>query len=95
MNTNNLSKVLPIVIIDLIKKFIPNECLVFVNKKNYFLYHYTIKSIINNYENYIRDMIRNDNAFVFQMIINENYKIWNKNINYKYKNMIFKNYVFF
>jgi hypothetical protein len=91
---NKISE-LPNEIINYIKEFIPNCKLVFVNCSFYKLYHYTIRSKISLYENYIRDMVRRDNDFVFKKIIEENMDRWIKNKNYVYKNMVFKNYAFF
>ena len=56
-------------IINLIKEFIPYKKLVFDNKTFYNLYHHTIKSSINLYENYVRDVIRRDNDLVFEKIL--------------------------
>ena len=87
---------LPEEIIIIIKEYIPNFILVFLNKTNYILYHNLIKKkIIRKYESYIRDIIRRDNIFVFERIFHENYKIWLKNNSYKYKNIIYKNYLVF
>lgn len=86
---------LPYDIIEQIKQFIPKKILVFLNKSNYLLYHYTIKNYITNYENYIRDTIRRDNDFVFNNILIENYKKWLTIKKYTYKNIIFNNYLNF
>ena len=86
---------LPDELIRLIKEFIPIKILVFMNKQNYNLYHYSIKKYICNYENYIRDTIRRDNSFVFNKIISENYKKWINITKYTYKNTIYKNYIYF
>ena len=86
---------LPEEIVGQIKEYIPNDIIVFTNKKNYLLHHIFIKYRVKNYENYIRDTIRRDNDFVFDKIIRENYKKWYEIKNYKYKNMIFKNYLYF
>jgi hypothetical protein len=88
-------RILPDDIVNLIKEFIPKSLLVFTNRENYNLYHFTIKPYIKNYENYIRDMIRRDNDYVFYKIINENYKKWIEITQYRYKNMVFKNYLYF
>ena len=86
---------LPEELIFIIKEYIPNIKLIFVNKTNYLLYHFLLKKTIPNFENYVRDVIRRDNEFVFENIIRENYVKWLQNINYIYKNMIFKNYIYF
>ena len=82
-------------IINLIKEFIPYKKLVFVNKTFYNLYHHTIKSSINLYENYVRDVIRRDNDLVFEKILGENINLWLKTKQYIYKNMVFNNYIYF
>lgn len=86
---------LPDSLIELIKEFIPNKTLVFVNSTYYNLYHHLIKDSIPMYESYIRDMIRRDNEFVFNKIVSENIESWLKNRQYRYKNMIFTNYIYF
>jgi hypothetical protein len=91
MNLSNL----PDHVIDLIKEFIPPQNLVFVNKHFYNLYHYTIKSSIPLYGNYVREMIRRDNNIVFDKIIGENIDLWIKNKQYRYKDMVFNNYIYF
>jgi len=86
---------LPDNILDTIKEFIPKYKLVFVNKVFYNLYHYTIKSYIPLYENYLRDMIRRDNYIVIEKILGENIELLIKNRHYRYKNMVFNNYIYF
>jgi hypothetical protein len=88
---------LPDYIIDLIQEFINPKKLVFVNKKFYNLYHYTIKQSIplHLYDKYIRNTIERDNLFVFERIIGENFDSWLKNKQYRYKNMVFNNYIYF
>ena len=67
---------LPYEIINLIKEYIPNKNIVFVNKKFYLSYHNLIKISIINFENYIRDMIRRDNEFIFNnCTFNQSYQI--------------------
>jgi hypothetical protein len=86
---------LPYEIINLIKEYIPNKNIVFVNKNFYLSYHNLIKISIINFENYIRDMIRRDNEFIFNMILRENYNKWCEIKQYRYKNIIFLNYIYF
>ena len=86
---------LPEEIVRLIKEFIPHKTLVFVNSFYYNKYHYTIRKLIPQYDNYIRDIVRRDNEFVFEKIIEENFDNWMKNKQYIYKNMIFNNYIYF
>jgi len=87
--------VLPTELVSLIKEYIPQKNLVFVDRTNYSLYHHLLKRYIPKYENYIRDMIRRDNYFVFENIVRENYKKWFEIKSYIYKNMVFKNYIYF
>ena len=87
--------VLPAELVSLIKEYIHRKNFVFVDRTNYSLYHYLIKSSIPKFENYLRDMIRRDNDFVFEHIVRENYKKWFTIKSYIYKNMVFKNYVYF
>jgi hypothetical protein len=86
---------LPIEVIQLIKEFLPNICLVFTSRQNYLLYHSVIKKYIKNYYNYIRNIIRHDYHFVFEKIVEENYEKWKLIKKYQYNNMIFKDYNFF
>jgi hypothetical protein len=86
---------LPEFIVLTIYDYIPRKYLVFTNKENYELYHYYLKSSINNYENYIRTMVRKECDFVFKIIIYENLKIWKNLKQYQYKGIIYKNYLYF
>jgi hypothetical protein len=86
---------LPDELIQIIKEYIPIIVIVFVNKKNYNLYHFYTKRYIINYENFIRDTIRRDHSFVFNKIIEENYKKWLDKKKYIYKNTIYKSYIYF
>lgn len=95
MNIEKKLSDLPDDIIRLIKEFIPQQKLIFVNKYFYNLYHPLLRSTISTYENYVRDMIRRDNNFVFERIIKENIDRWLKNKEFRYKNMIFNNYIYF
>ena len=94
---NLLDKIykLPDDIIKMIKEFIPQYKLVFVNLYYYNLFHSYVRNMIPLYENYIRDTIRRDNEFVFNKIVEENLYNWINNKNYRYKNMIFSNYMYF
>jgi hypothetical protein len=94
---NLLDKIykLPDDIIKIIKEFIPQYKLVFVNLYYYNLFHSYVRNMIPLYENYIRDTIRRDNEFVFNKIVEENLYNWINNKNYRYKNMIFSNYMYF
>jgi hypothetical protein len=94
---NLLDKIskLPDDIIKMIKEFIPQYKLVFVNLYYYNLFHSYVRNMIPLYENYIRDTIRRDNEFVFNKIVEENLNNWINNKNYRYKNMIFSNYMYF
>ena len=84
-------------IIDIIKSYIPNIYLIFVNKNYYTKYHYLIKELIpkKNYEKYIRYVIRKDNDILFQYILNDNLNNFFKNKNYIYKNIKYSNYLYF
>lgn len=68
---------LPNEILDIIfEKLVPSEK-IFLNKKNYYKYHYIIKNKIQPrlYESYLRDIIRFNYVFVFKEIIKENFNI--------------------
>ena len=84
-------------IIDIIKSYIPNIYLIFVNKNYYTKYHYLIKELIpkKNYEEYIRYVIRKDNDILFQYILNDNINHFFKIKNYIYKNIKYSNYLYF
>ena len=96
MDLQKLS-LLPDDILQIIKEYIPNSFLIFVNKHFYRNYHFLIKTLIpkKNYEKYIRHVIRNDNDFSFQNILNDNIKHFIKIKNYKYKNIIYNYYTNF
>jgi hypothetical protein len=68
---NLLDKIskLPDDIIKMIKEFIPQYKLVFVNLYYYNIFHSYVRNMIPLYENYIRDTIRRDNDFVIDKII--------------------------
>ena len=86
---------LPDEILDIIfQKLQPSEK-IFLNKKNYYTYHYIVKNKIQPtlYESYLRDIIRFDYVFLFKEIIKEKFQYWiiyNKSI--KYQNFIFTTY---
>lgn len=86
---------LPDELINIIKDYIPKIYLVFVNKTDYLLYHYILKTYITKYEDYIRRIIILDYDFVFKNIVRDNYNKWLKMKNVMYKNFIFKNYIYF
>ena len=91
---NNIYK-LPDDIINIIKDYLQNTTLVFVNKINYNSYHYLIKKHIHNYESFIRDMIRKDYYFFFNKVIRENFDNWLNIRQYRYKTMIYNSYIYF
>jgi hypothetical protein len=86
---------LPDEILDIIfQKLQPSEK-IFLNKKNYYKYHYIVKNKIQPtlYESYLRVIIRFYYVFLFIEIIIEKFKYWiiyNKSI--KYQNFIFTTY---
>jgi hypothetical protein len=90
-------KSLPCELIDIIKSYIPNTILLFVNKYYYTNYHFLIKRLIpkSNYEKYIRHIIRKDNDYVFQYILNDTIHQLFKIKQYVYKDIIYKNYLYF
>jgi hypothetical protein len=96
-NIFNYINKLPIVLIDEIKKYIPNKNLIFINSENYKINHHLIRDLIPkiNFERYIRNIIYRDFDFVFQKIIQENYLKWFEIKQYMYKNVIYKNYIYF
>ena len=94
--------VLPDVLINIIKEYIPLSVFIFTNKTYYFHYHYLLTQILNKpicnincIENYIRTMIRRDFDFVFEQIIKENYIRWLNHKKYIYKNTKYANYIYF
>ena len=96
-NIFNYINKLPLVLIDEIKKYIPNKNLIFINSENYKINHHLIRDLIPkiNFERYIRNIIYRDFDFVFQKIIQENYLKWFEIKQYMYKNVIYKNYIYF
>lgn len=78
----------------IIKSYLPENVLIFLNKHCYKKYHYLIKKFIHekNFEKYMRSIIRNDNDFVFSHILLDFNKDIYKIKNYIYKNTLYKNY---
>jgi len=78
----------------IIKSYLPETCLIFLNKYYYKKYHYLIKNLIhkNNFEKFLRNIIRRDNDYVFSHILIDFHPYINKIQNYKYKNILYKNY---
>jgi hypothetical protein len=98
MDLTNLLTIFPNEIISIIKSFIPNISLVFVDKEHYTKYHFLLKYLIvkkNNYEKYIRNIIRRDYDFAFQHILNDNIEHFLNIKHYPYKDIIYKNYLYF
>jgi hypothetical protein len=91
-------EILPEDVINYIKKFIPLDILVWLNRENYTNYHHTA---IYKYipplmcENYIRMVIRKDKDYVFKILLNDNIMRWYSMKKYMYKNMTFENYLYF
>lgn len=91
----NINK-LPIEIIDLIKDYLPNLSLIFLNKDYYYKYHTLFTETIKfNSENYIRTMIRQDNDFVINSLFYESSVKWLSMRDYYYKDCIYMNYLYF
>ena len=97
MNEFNNLDLFPTEIIDIVKSYIPDKYLIFINKYYYTKYHHLIKELIpkNNYEKYIRHIIRKDNDIVFQYILSDNIYRFLKIKNYIYKNISYANYLYF
>ena len=90
-------KYLPVVVIDIIKSYVPNIVYMFLNKEYYFKYHELFTSYISNknMENYIRQTVRQDHAFVFNIILTEKFVLWIKMTKYLYRDSIYANYLLF
>lgn len=88
---------LPEVLIDIIKGYLPNSVLVFLNKHFYFSHHHIIKKLIPSYniQEYIRKTIRQDHDFVFIQMVNEKFMDWFLLKNYQYGVTIYANYLYF
>jgi hypothetical protein len=88
---------LPSEIISIIKSYLPNTKLIFLNKYYYKKYHYLVKNIINknDFEKYLREMIRRDNDFVFSHILLDFHTSIAKIKNYVYKDVMYKKYYYF
>jgi hypothetical protein len=88
---------LPFFIVNEIKKYIPAQQLIFVNREKYTNLHYLIRYKIPsiNFEKYIRNILYRDFDFVFQQILQENYLKWLDIKEYFYKNATYKNYIYF
>ena len=88
---------LPSDIIKLIKLYLPNIVLVFLNKTYYLSLHYIIKDILLPYHQsqYVRKTIRQDHEFVFKQIIHERFADWFLLKNYQSDNTIYASYLYF
>lgn len=92
----NIDK-LPLVLVDIIRSYIPKSITLFLTKKNYIEDHQIIRSLINRYkiEQYIRSMVRQDYDFVFKLLLKENLKRWLNMKKYYYRECIYGNYLNF
>lgn len=97
MNDELIIKIinLPNELIILIKEYTPKHLFIFTNRENYKLYHYLIRLIPNQYDDYIKNIIKRDNEYVLNSIIRENYCKWYEKGRVYYKNMSFGNYLYF
>jgi hypothetical protein len=98
--TNDLIKnisILPKVLINIIKEYMPKMTSVFLSKSAYLENHELIRKYIRGgqTENYIRTMVRQDNDFVLGKLITENCERWLKMTSYYYKEYTYVNYLFF
>lgn len=87
---------LPEILVDIIKEYIQNKVLLFLNKYYYDKFH----PIVYNYikfqsEIYIRTVVRQDLDYILNYIFFENVLKWNNMRNYYYKDTVYLNYVYF
>ena len=89
--------VLPHDIIKLIKLYLPNRVLLFLNKTYYLSFHYIIKEILLPYQqsHYVCKTIRQDHDFVFKQIIHERFADWFLLKNYQSGTTIYASYLYF
>jgi hypothetical protein len=88
---------IPNEILDKIFDLIPENCKLYLSKKNYIKLHPLVKSYIssNNYDSYIHSVITLDHSFVFERILNENISKWFRWKNYRFKSTIYHSYLYF
>jgi hypothetical protein len=88
---------MPREIVDLIKQYIPLQCLLLLSKTYYLNFHSRIRSLIlpGNFEKYIRATVNRDHSFVFDRILRENFERWSLMKSYMHKNKTYSNYVYF
>jgi hypothetical protein len=88
---------LPVVIIDIISKYVPNVVYMWLNKEYYYKYHHLLSTYMNQKvrEQYIRQIVRKDDYFVFNQLLIENYSWWLKMTKYLHKDAIYANYLMF
>ena len=92
-----LLNLLPEEIVDMIKHYIPVQCLLLLSKTHYVTVHSLLRRFIKpiNIEKYIRSTVKRDHCFVFKKILRENYERWFNIKEYRYKNQLFSNYIYF
>ena len=90
-------KKLPVVIIDIISKYVPNIVYMWLNREYYYKYHHLLSTYMNQKvrEQYIRQIVRKDDYFVFNQLLLENYSWWLKMTKYLHKDGIYANYLMF
>jgi hypothetical protein len=90
-------KKLPIVLINIISKYVPNIVYMWLNREYYYKYHNLLSKYMNPKvrEQYIRQIVRKDDYFVFNQLLIENYSWWLKMTKYLYKDAIYTNYLMF
>jgi hypothetical protein len=90
-------KRLPIVLINIISKYVPNIVYMWLNREYYYKYHNLLSKYMNPKvrEQYIRQIVRKDDYFVFNQLLIENYSWWLKMTKYLYKDAIYTNYLMF
>jgi len=91
------SFLLPEVLLEIIKAYLPSSVLVLLNKTLYFSHHHIIKKKIPYYnmQLYIRKTIRQDHEFVFMQVVSEKFMDWFLLKNYLNGNTIYANYLYF
>ena len=90
---------LPEVLVYLIKEYIPQKVVIFLDKSLYISHHYLVGQMLlkkKHTEKYIRYIIRRDFSYVFGQLLNENIDKWLRyKKKYPYKNLIYPHYIYF
>jgi hypothetical protein len=87
---------LPEFIVEIIKSYIREKVLLFLNKSYYIKYHFLVYDYIKyKSEIYIRTIVRKDLDYILNILFFENITKWINMKNYYYKDCVYLNYIYF